>query len=128
MVMTTLAIIAAIVALGCIATVFSWSSGRGNTLPLDPAPSVREQLEQTRLWLQRKHMALKNGMPARLVTIEPDVAALAMTLEYNAWLNTAATESRWEVVHIRTGAMACGNDPNETYRKCAQLVAEGKLR
>lgn len=92
-----------------------------------PDPAIAEE------WLSREHVEINPTKPCefepgRLVRIEPDVAALVRTLQYNAWINKAASEPRWEVAHTPTGAMAFGANPNETYRRCALLVAAGRLR
>ena len=78
----------------------------------------------------KQYPILVEGYIDGFTTLHPTVALIAKRDRIEAWINTGASEPRWEAVGPSPGwnTLTFGKDPNEVILDCATKIRHQRLR
>jgi hypothetical protein len=84
-------------------------------------------------WMQlskvcKEYPIFREGLIVAYTKISPESEALRLRFGIEAWVNTTASEPRWEATAEGIQAILFGSDPNAVIAECARRVEFSALR
>jgi hypothetical protein len=76
----------------------------------------------------KEYPIFREGLIVAYTKISPESEALRLRFGIEAWINTSASEPRWEAAADSGSTIVFGSDPNSVIAECARRVEFQALR
>lgn len=99
-----------------------WKARRAQKLQQQRDEDPAEIERRIAAWCSREHDVFRDGAPIGRTTITPITEAAVRRYQISAYINTGATEPRWEAWSGLCPSGSFGGDPNQVVAACVAKI------